>query len=70
MDILEFIVLYSCIQVLKIIPGRKQKSESFVGSDFEARLHPNDVIELKYKLWNLMNTKEDSIFFIASAVRA
>jgi len=32
-------------------------------SVFEAKLHPNDVTELKYKLWNLMNTKEDSIFF-------
>ena len=32
-------------------------------SVFEARLHPNDVVELKYKLFSIMNTKEDSIFF-------
>jgi len=32
-------------------------------SVFEAKLHPNDVTELKYKIWSIMNTKQDSIFF-------
>ena len=32
-------------------------------SVFEARLHPNDVVELKYKLFSVMNTKNDSIIF-------
>lgn len=32
-------------------------------SVFEALIHPNDLMELKYKLWTTMNTKEDSVFF-------
>lgn len=32
-------------------------------SVFEANLHPNDVIELKYRIMSIMNTKEDSVFF-------
>lgn len=32
-------------------------------SVFEAKLHPNDVIELKYRIMSIMNTKEDSVFF-------
>lgn len=32
-------------------------------SVFEAQIHPNALVELKYKLWSAMNAKEDSIFF-------
>jgi CRISPR-associated protein Cas2 len=32
-------------------------------SVFEAHIHPNALVELKYKMWSTMNTKEDSIYF-------